>query len=353
MKQIIALLSLSFCMYGSVAAQEIPQSQQVKDSVTIAQLTARVQQIEQRHKWWDQVISRLPKISGYLQLGYTYSDAVSSFSVKRARVSFAGDLASKLDYRLQIEFASPKIVDAYVRYRPFDELHLQLGEYKIPFTIENTEYSPLTCEFIQDALAMIYLVGLDDLSGVRSTGRDLGAMISGGFIHRQGRDILSYNLGVFNGEGINTWDTNKSKDVVARLMVRPVAGLILSGSYYWGEYSKEYFKRTRFSAGVCYDRGLVVVRGEYIGGTTKTLESGGWYAMGGIRATKSLLTAVRYDTFCENRLDSQTRRTNYTVALTWSPVKYLRCQFDYTYADFAHATTKNFHTMSLLLTGIF
>ncbi|MEG0499381.1 MAG: porin, partial [Alistipes sp.] len=267
-----------------------------------------------------------PKISGYLQLGYKYTDDLSSFFVKRARVSFAGALASKLDYRLQIEFASPKIVDAFVRYRPFDALGVQLGEYKLPFTIENTEYNPLNCEFIQDALAMTYLVGLDDLCGVKSAGRDLGVMISGDFLPHGDHPILSYNLGVFNGEGINTWDANKSKDVVGRLMVRPVAGLVLSGSYYWGEYGKEYIKRTRFSAGACYDRGRVVVRSEYVGGTTKSLESGGWYAMGGIRATKSLLAAVRYDTFRHDRFDSQTRQTNYTAALTWQPIKYLRCQ---------------------------
>ena len=83
---------------------------------------------------------------GYLQTGYEWSDNSSSFFIKRVRLSLSGNIAPKLDYRVQIEFASPKIVDAYLCYRPFDELNLQLGEYKLPFSIENTEYVPLRYE---------------------------------------------------------------------------------------------------------------------------------------------------------------------------------------------------------------
>lgn len=47
------------------------------------------------------------------------------------------------------------------------------------------------------------------------------------------------------------------------------------------------------------------------------------------------LPAVRYDTFLENSARSSSRQTNYTAALTWQPVKYLRCQLNYTYEDYA------------------
>lgn len=53
--------------------------------------------------------------------------------IKRVRLNLAGVIAPKLDYRVQVEFASPKIVDAYLCYKPFDELNVQLGEYKLPF----------------------------------------------------------------------------------------------------------------------------------------------------------------------------------------------------------------------------
>ena len=200
------------------------------------------------------------------------------------RLSLSGNIAPKLDYRVQIEFASPKIVDAYLCYRPFDELNLQLGEYKLPFSIENTEYVPLRYEFIEYPLSLCKLMGFNDLCGLSATGRDMGAQLFGGFFRRDGYSILNYNIGVFNGEGLNVRDKNKSKDVVARLTLKPAAGLQLAGSYYWGEYGADYLKRVRYGAGACYDRGPVVVRGEYICGTTGDLDSEGWYAVAGWRA---------------------------------------------------------------------
>ena len=55
------------------------------------------------------------------------------FFIKRVRLNLAGAIAPKLDYRVQIEFASPKIVDAYLCYKPFDELNVQLGEIQAAF----------------------------------------------------------------------------------------------------------------------------------------------------------------------------------------------------------------------------
>lgn len=49
----------------------------------------------------------------------------------------------------------------------------------------------------------------------------MGAQLFGGFFKRDGYSILNYNFGVFNGEGLNVKDKNKSKDIVARLTVKP------------------------------------------------------------------------------------------------------------------------------------
>lgn len=207
-------------------------------TATVAELSAEVAALKAKTSAWDKVLAALPAISGYLQTGYEWSDNSSSFFIKRVRLSLSGNIAPKLDYRVQIEFASPKIVDAYLCYRPFDELNLQLGEYKLPFSIENTEYVPLRYEFIEYPLSLCKLMGFNDLCGLSATGRDMGAQLFGGFFRRDGYSILNYNIGVFNGEGLNVRDKNKSKDVVARLTLKPAAGLQLAGSYYWGEYGR-------------------------------------------------------------------------------------------------------------------
>lgn len=343
---VLLLLGVS----GRTFAQQ-PGAQPAAPSVE--ELSAEVATLKAKTSAWDKVLAALPKISGYVQTGYEWSDVSSTFFIKRVRLNLAGNIAPKLDYRVQVEFASPKIVDAYLCYRPFDQLNFQLGEYKLPFSIENTDYVPLRYEFVEYPLSLRKLMGFNDLCGLSATGRDMGVQAFGGFFKRDGYSIVNYNFGVFNGEGLNTKDKNKSKDIVARLVLKPVAGLQFAGSYYWGEYGAEYLKRVRYGAGACYDYGRAVVRAEYICGTTGTVDSEGWYAVAGWRVTEKLLPSVRYDTLLENSARSASRQTNYTAALTWQPVKYLRCQLDYTYEDFAARDVSGRNVVALMLSGIF
>ena len=262
-------------LLGVIGAARAQQPDTQSATASVEELSAEVAALKAKTSTWDKVLAALPKISGYVQTGYEWSDNSSTFFIKRVRLNLAGAIAPKLDYRVQIEFASPKIVDAYLCYKPFDELNVQLGEYKLPFSIENTDYVPLRYEFIEYPLSLRKLMGFNDLCGLSATGRDMGAQLFGGFFKRDGYSILNYNFGVFNGEGLNVKDKNKSKDIVARLTVKPVAGLQFAGSYYWGEYGEDYLKRIRYGAGACYDYGRLVLRGEYICGTTGGLDSEG------------------------------------------------------------------------------
>lgn len=338
---------------GVFCSSYAQQSDMEPATPSVGELSAEIAALKAETSAWDKVLAALPRISGYVQTGYEWSDVSSTFFIKRVRLNLAGTIAPKLDYRVQLEFASPKIVDAYLCYRPFNVLNFQLGEYKLPFSIENTEYVPLRYEFIEYPLSLRKLMGFSDLCGLSATGRDMGVQAFGGFFRRGGYSILNYNFGVFNGEGLNVRDKNKSKDIVARLTLKPVAGLQVAGSYYWGEYGEDYLKRVRYGVGACYDRGPVVVRGEYIGGTTGGLDSEGWYAVAGWRVTKTLLPTVRYDTFLENSALHSSRQTNYTAGVTWQPVKRLRCQLDYTYEDFAARDISGRNVVALMLSGIF
>ena len=322
-------------------------------------------------------LDRIPRISGYVQAGYEWSDGSSSFFIKRVRLDLRGALARKLDYRVQLEFASsPKIVDAYLQYRPFRQLNFKLGEYKIPFTIENTDYVPLKFELIEYPLALQRLMGFAEPIGgryvggamqggetLKDTGRDMGLTLHGSFFPCGERALLSYDVGVFNGAGINLRDNNRSKDVVARLTLRPVRGLTLSGSWYGGEYGADCLERQRVSAGVCYDRGRGVVRGEWIGGRTGyaateeyaagTFDSSGWYVLGGVRLTPTLMPVVRYDTLLPDTASADSRQTNWTAGILWCPVRPLRCQLNYTYEHYAAPGMTDRNVVAVMLTGIF
>ena len=260
MKRLLLALAVTAGLFPTTrgAAQQ-------RDSLaaTVERLSAEIETLKGRSAAADRILSRLPRISGYLQLGYEWSDDASTFFVKRARVNFQGDISPKIDYRLQLEFASPKIVDIYLRYKPLEALNVQVGQFKVPFSIENTHYVPLKYEFIEYSMAVCRLMGFTDVCGVNATGRDLGAQLYGGLIGRDGYSILNYNVGVFNGEGINIKDKNKSKDVVVRLMVQPLRALSFAGYYYWGEVGADYARRTRYGGGVCYDDGRWIARRVY------------------------------------------------------------------------------------------
>lgn len=347
------------------------------ETPSLESLAAEVAALKAQAAARDARLDRLPRLSGYVQAGYEWSDGSSSFFIKRVRLDLRGALARTLDYRVQLEFASsPKIVDAYLHYKPFRQLNFKLGEYKIPFTIENTDYVPLKFELIEYPLALQRLMGFAEPIGgryvggamqggetLKDTGRDMGLTLHGSFFPCGERALLSYDVGVLNGAGINLRDNNRSKDVVARLTLRPVRGLTLSGSWYGGEYGADCLERQRVSAGVCYDRGRGVVRGEWIGGRTGyaateeyaagTFDSSGWYVLGGVRLTPTLMPVVRYDTLLPDTASADSRQTNWTAGILWHPVRPLRCQLNYTYEHYAAPGITDRNVVAVMLTGIF
>ena len=329
--------------------------------------------LERRIARLERLRACLPRISGYLQLGYEWHDrGTSEFFVRRVRLDLQGDLAPRLDYRFHIELAHPQLLDAFLRYRPFEQLNLQAGAFKIPFSIENTEYPPFSVEFIDYPLVLIRLMGFNDISGHASTGRGLGGHLYGGFIRRGGEHLLGYNLALLNGEGINAHDRNRSKDVVARLTLRPTAGLLLAASGYWGRYGERSLDRVRYGAGGRYDRGRFMLRGEYIWGRTEVAAAGdeqplrrqrsqGWFLAGGWRASAKFFPVVRYDSFDED-MELGYGQNNYTLGLLWTPWRFFRFQLDYTYEEhrasqrarqLAAARPFGRHGVSVMLTGIF
>lgn len=308
--------------------------------------------------------SWIPHISGYVQAGCETSNTASSFFLKRACLYLTGKPAPHLDYHFQFDFALPAIIDACLSYRPLRQLGIKAGQYKVPFSIENTVYSPLKFEFIDYPLGLTRLMGLNDLCGLRSTGRDIGVSLYGGFIQRDDRTLINYEIGLFNGEGINTRDRNRSKDLAAQLSLHPLEGLQISASGYRGTYGPESLRRIRYGAGICYDRRAIVVRSEWIGGETgipasdgsgsgRVLESRGWYAMGGWRITPAWMPVVRYDTLLEDCSSRQSRQSNCTAGAVWQPIRHLRCQINYTFEHYAARGKSDRNVVSLQVSGIF
>ncbi|MBQ2784417.1 MAG: porin [Alistipes sp.] len=297
------------------------------------------------------------KLSGYLQGGFSWdSDAGSTFYLRRARVSLTGDFAQeKFDYRLQVDMAgSPKICDLYFRYKPLNELNVQLGQYKLPFSLENELYGPTKFEFIEYSYLTTYLVRNDGkFDGIKATGRDMGLQLYGGFIERNGYSIINYNLGVFNGSGINNKDNNRSKDVVARLIIKPIKGLSISGSYMYSETNVEldkYMKAPRWSVGAIYDVRHWIARTEFAQANFGGNITNAFYALAGYHFEKPWTVAARYE-FINDELHTLDHQ-RITLGGVYKPYKFLRLQLNATY-EMNALNKKNTFGGNLMVSAIF
>ena len=321
----------------TVKAQTMTPEEQ---AAAIQRLTEEVNALKAQDSAWDKVLKAMPKISGYVMGRYTYADNESSFRLRRVRLTLSGNILSNLEYNLQAELSSFKLLDAYVDYKPFQQFQVKAGQFKIPFSVEFTDYPPTKMILIDHPMVLDRLIAVSEKIGdttLKNAGRQLGINFHGGF---WGKKVL-YDVAVYNGNEVNTVDNNKSKDFSARLRVSPVEGLTLSGSYYWGEYGSEYYVRKRWAVGGVYDGLALMLRAEYLGGTTGLttgeIDSEGWYALAGWRfCDGKWAVAARYDTFTENTaFRSKTKQGNYTLGTAWKPCKHLRFQANYVYEDLA------------------
>lgn len=304
----------------------------------------------------EKILAKLPRISGFVNFRYQYSDEMSTFDIRRARLDFKGDLSPVFDYRLQVEFSPNTILlDAFMRAKIKPWLYVQAGEFKIPFTIENP-YSPQNMEFIDMTPAITRLCSYQDLSGVRSSGRDIGIMVGGSLFKKDDFHHLEYSVGVFNGAGLNLRDNNKSKDVIGKINFFPIKHLLFSVSGHIGEMVLDethlYKRRDRWSGGVRYDNKKVVVRSEYIAGNTAGLRSEGGYILAGYTFFEKLTPVLRYDLFREDIRNNETLQAGYAVALNYWPFKYFRCQLNYTYRTYRNNSPAD-HLIGAMVTVVY
>ena len=398
MKKIL-LLAITLTLGYAVAVS----AQEVKDTATES-LEDRMTKNEKRTARLEK-LKQYASLSGFIQAEYDWLDdgtngnttSSSSFYIRRLRFTIAGDLykgkAGKLDYRAYFDLARVKnpnpnpILDMWMRYQPVKEFGIQLGQFKNPITFE-ASISPSKYDFIDFSYAVSNLakMGSNDVAGLNVTARDIGFQLFGGFIHRDGYSILNYNIGLVNGSGINTKDNNKSKDIFARLTVKPTADFALAAYYQWGEAnlssftaekfaeygwtgSAEYVTIYRWGGGFNYDGKKAFARGEYIAGLTGALASEGAYIEGGKRFhlpknAGMLWAGAMVDYFCRNTFDYIERDTKsaaidmrYSVCVGYTPFKYLRVQLAY---SLEHAINKRLannrhfgNGVKLMVTGAF
>ncbi|MBO4804063.1 MAG: porin [Muribaculaceae bacterium] len=318
-----------------------------------------------------------PKFSGFAMASYqaTFQDAgnSNSFDLRLVRAAIEGRILNDFYYKIQGQIngntttlgSSPRLVDYFMEWQKFDFFRVKLGQFKRPFTYENP-MNPIDQGFMGYSQPVSKLAGFSDRTGMHaSNGRDIGLQFQGDFLKNgSGRNLLHYQVGVFNGQGINVKDVDERKDIIGGAWVMPIAGMRL-GAFGWeGSYARKSggttvsLRQHRYALSAEYKKGDLQLRTEYIHSTglgfattyqnsadakdttIKTYvdengnevpndKSDGIYALAIVPLVKDKLMAkARYDLY-RPTASSVAAKTNYEVGLNYRFCKYLEVQTEY------------------------
>lgn len=279
-------------------------------------------------------------------------------------------------YKLQMEVNAapgddkgPRVVDAFVEWQKWNFLRVKVGQFKRSFGFENP-YSPLDVGLGSFSQASMKLASIKDTNGEhKSSGRDLGVQLQGDLLRAaDGHDWLHYQIGLFNGQGINHGDKDNHKDLIGGLWLSPLKALQVGGFGWNGTYVNEKYdatnplhmkraKRVRWGVGVKYEDKWTV-RSEYmssVGGNVMNANaphrSDAWYATVGVPVVKKVKVYGRWDCFRSAKTWG-TLHTDWGLSANWWLCKNLLFQGNYTRsAD--RATDRHYNTFDLQIAARF
>ena len=353
---LVVVLMLGFSANASAEEQEVQNTQQEKKP--LIELPQWVKNI---------------KFSGYGMLQYQGEDKEGShsntFNLRLARFILDGKIGD-FDWRAQIQGTNAtgpgqptvQLVDLYAEWRRYPEFKVRAGQFKRAFTFENPTH-PITQGWRAYADVINNRSAFGDRTGERSSGgRDIGIQVSGDlFPNANGRRILHYQVGVYNGEGVNQKDMDNRKDFIAGLWVMPVKGVRI-GAFGWtgsrggmldpltGETRS--IEKNRYALSAEYDLNEYTFRAEYIhsqgwgakspGNNVREIyyENGnkadGWYVFGIVPLIKGKLYGkARYQTY-RNQKNWSSSVNQVECGLNYKFTKNLEI-----HAEYSHVNDRN------------
>jgi hypothetical protein len=305
--------------------------------------------------WMKDFTSRIT-LNGYAQGGWSYQNPngkdQNAFNLKRTLLWAKARITDRWSFLFMHDFSSV-VQEFYTDFRVTkgNEMTIRLGQFKHSFSMENP-LSPTQLELIDVySQAVLYLAGEgpDPLNGV-NYGRDMGIEVYGDLLESK----LHYELALMSGQGINRKDQNNQKDFIAKVEVRPMDGLRLVASGYFGTGCAvgtaawnpdiqvgDNYKRNRYSVGAEYKTKAYTgskykearpasIRAEWLGGEDGKVGSRGGYITTSIPMVDALDLVASAETYDRNTKVEGWDQTNLTIGLQYWFYKKCRMQLQYT-----------------------
>lgn len=359
----------------------------MKKNLTVLMLALSVSlgaNAQEEKKWYDNL-----KFSGYGMLQYQLQDkdekTTNTFNLRLARFILDGKFGD-WDWRAQIQGTNAKgpaeptvqLVDLYTEWRKHKEFRVRVGQFKRAFTFENPTH-PITQGWYAYADVINRLSGFGDRAGEKSSGgRDIGIQVQGDVLpNSSGRALLHYQVGLYNGEGVNRSDKDNRKDIIGGLWVMPIKGVRI-GAFGWsgshGDMVKGYDEVTndpitgsvslrRYCLSAEYDKDEFTFRTEYlhshglaakaIGSNvvdySKGTKADGWYVFGIVPVVKSKLHAkARYQCYRPTK-DMDQSKSMYEVGFNYFFSKNLELTAEYARVNDRSLTHENYNFVDVEL----
>ena len=361
MRRLTLLMALLATTFVSINAEEL-ESQETNAEIATPHSDQGSEKATIEVPAWVKNI----KFSGYGMLQYQGTDQEgaesNTFNLRLARFILDGKIGD-FDWRAQIQGTNAKgpgeptvqLVDLYAEWRKYPEFKIRAGQFKRAFTYENPTH-PITQGWRGYADVINNLSGFGDRTGEKSSGgRDLGIQLSGDlFPNADGRRLFHYQVGIYNGEGINQKDQDNRKDIIGGVWVMPIKGLRI-GAFGWTgsrggmldpiTNEKRSVEKNRYALSAEYSQDEYMFRAEYLHsqgwGAAKAAnnvreidyskgdKADGWYAFGIVPVIKGKLHAkARYQCYRAQK-EWGTAKTTYEAGLNYFFTKNLEMHFEY------------------------
>lgn len=307
----------------------------------------------QENKWFENVM-----IGGFGIVQYQASDQdgneKNSFDLRMARVALEGRSFNDFYWKAQMQVSGTtkddntaiRLIDLFVEWKKYKVAKVKVGQFKRPFTFENP-INPVAQGFMSSSQGISKLAGSNDCTGEQaSNGRDIGFQLQGDLLsNAKNYALLSYQIGVFNGQGINTKDVDQRKDIIGGLWVSPVKGVRI-GIFGWtgsrgieesdanGDKHVSSLSKNRYALSGEYAAKGWVVRSEYIHsqgfGKNRNLgdKADAYYAQVIVPIGDKWRLKARYDVYREEKKWS-TSKTFYEIGADYHFTKKLRMNLEY------------------------
>lgn len=292
------------------------------------------------------------KMFGFLQSQYSYfmeEPARNSFKFERARIGAMGKIPYDFSYYVVLELSpfisqNPYLLDAFITYERFKWAKVSLGSFKTPFGLEtNTPCNGLMT--VYRSTATLQMV---------APFRDIGMVLMGG----DNESLIAYQLGFLNGSGLGRLDNNTTKDVVSRVLFRPLPFLQIGGSFRYGypSYNNTTDSRTTIGGEIQLKYQGLTAMAEYIsdegnynrdlgGGCSGNLielgnKRSGGFALLAYNTPWNIEPVVKFD-FFDSGNSQNYKENNMTFGFNYHFNDWTRLQFNYVYRSNEPVEVKN------------